>query len=135
ERSFGLDGEADAAARAIIDQVRRDGDQAVVELTERFEGRRLNPENFELPLSAAREALAGLEPELRASLEQAAARVQAFHALQAAALVSTGQSLPGEVLHSRVAPLQCVAVYAPGGTAAYPSSVLHTAIPAKVAGV
>ncbi|MCA9680699.1 MAG: histidinol dehydrogenase [Myxococcales bacterium] len=135
ERSFGLDGEADAAARTIIDQVRRDGDQAVVELTERFEGRRLTPEDFELPLSAAREALASLEPELRASLEQAAARVQAFHALQAAALVSTGQSLPGEVLHSRVAPLQRVAVYAPGGTAAYPSSVLHTAIPAKVAGV
>jgi histidinol dehydrogenase len=135
ERAFGLDGEADVAARAIVEQVRRDGDSAIVALTERFEGRVLAPTNFELPAARAEQALANLAPELRGALEHAAARVRRFHELQARALVDSGLSLPGEMLRSRVAPLARVAVYAPGGTAAYPSSVLHAAIPAKVVGV
>jgi histidinol dehydrogenase len=135
DRAFGLDGEADVAARAIVEQVRREGDAAIVALTERFERRVLAPADFELPRELAERALANLDPELRRALEHAAARVRRFHELQAKALVTSGRTTPGETLQSRVAPLARVAVYAPGGTAAYPSSVLHAAIPAKVVGV
>lgn len=135
ERSFGLDGEADRAARAIIEEVRAKGDAAIVELTARFESRELNAADFEIPLAEAKAALDGLDAELRGALEHAADRVRRFHALQAKALVSTGSAAEGETLQSRVDPLARVAVYAPGGTAAYPSSVLHAAIPAKVVGV
>ncbi|MFV8750408.1 histidinol dehydrogenase [Nannocystaceae bacterium ST9] len=139
DRSTGLDGEADAAARAIVEQVRREGDVVVAMLTERFEARALTPDQFEVPLARAREALERLEPGLRRALEQAAANVRRFHARQMVALQTTGETTgePGDetCLLSRVAPLDRVAVYAPGGTAAYPSSVLHAAIPAKVAGV
>lgn len=135
ERSAGLDGDADVAARAIVEQVRREGDAALVALTERFEGRTLSPERFELPLTDAHAALDQLAPELRAALEQAAANVRRFHVRQLAALHTTGEQAEEHCLISRVAPLDRVAVYAPGGTAAYPSSVLHAAIPAKVAGV
>jgi len=135
ERSFGLDGEADTAARAIVEQVRREGDAAVVELTERFEQRRLSPAQFEIPREQLEQAAAVLDGELRGALEHAAARVRLFHQLQAQALCTTGSDAPGERLQSRVGPLARVAVYAPGGTAAYPSSVLHAAIPAKVVGV
>jgi len=135
ERSTGLDGEADVAARAIVEQVRREGDAAVVALTERFEGRALTPEQFEIPLARAFAALEQLDPALRRALEQAAANVRRFHTKQLAALQTTGDPGEDSCLLSRVAPLDRVAVYAPGGTAAYPSSVLHAAIPAKVAGV
>ncbi|PRP90182.1 Histidinol dehydrogenase [Enhygromyxa salina] len=135
ERSFGLDGEADQSARAIIAQVRNEGDPAIIELTQRFEQRSLTADTFELPTARAAEALTQLDPDLRRALEQAAARVRSFHELQARALVTSGRDTPGEQLQSRVAPLARVAVYAPGGTAAYPSSVLHAAIPAKVVGV
>ncbi|PRP93669.1 histidinol dehydrogenase [Enhygromyxa salina] len=134
-RSFGLDGEADQAARAIVEQVRVHGDAAIIELTHRFEQRTLSANQFELPRSRCEQALTTLEPPLRAALEQAATRVRRFHELQNQALVSTGTETPGETLRSRVGPLARVAVYAPGGTAAYPSSVLHAAIPAKVVGV
>jgi histidinol dehydrogenase len=135
ERSFGLDGEADVAARAIVDEVRREGDEAIVALTERFEHRQLRPSEFEIPRAQLEAAYAQLDPRLREALDHAADRVRRFHLLQAEALRTTGFDQPGERLHSRVAPLARVAVYAPGGTAAYPSSVLHAAIPAKVAGV
>ncbi|KIG12152.1 Histidinol dehydrogenase [Enhygromyxa salina] len=134
-RSFGLDGEADQAARGIVEQVRTRGDAAIIELTQRFEQRSLEASDFELPRSRCDQALAALDPTLRAALEQAAARVRSFHELQNRALISTGTETPGETLRSRVGPLARVAVYAPGGTAAYPSSVLHAAIPAKVVGV
>ena len=134
-RAFGLEGEADAAARSIIAEVAREGDAAIVALTERFEQRSLTPSEFEVPHARLDAALEGLAPDLRAALEQAAERVRDFHARQAEALVTSGIDTPGERLQSRVAPLARVAVYAPGGTAAYPSSVLHAAIPAKVVGV
>ncbi len=135
ERSVGLDGEADAAARTIVEQVRREGDAALIALTERFEGRRLSAAELELPLARAHAALDALDPALRAALEHAADNVRRFHVRQLAALQTTGELHDDHCLASRIAPLDRVAVYAPGGTAAYPSSVLHAAIPAKVAGV
>ena len=133
ERSAGLEGEADAAARTIILDVRARGDEAVIEATARFEGRTLLAADFELSADARREACARVRPELRAALEVAAANVDAFHRTQRFA--ESGRE-SGDAHHrSRVTPLSRVAVYAPGGTAAYPSSVLMTAIPARVAGV
>ncbi|HVH97332.1 MAG TPA: histidinol dehydrogenase, partial [Enhygromyxa sp.] len=115
--------------------VRRGGDAAIVELTQRFEKRTLAPGDFELSRERVEAAHAGIDVSLRAALEHAADRVRRFHIAQAEALRTTGQHTEGERLQSRLAPLARVAVYAPGGTAAYPSSVLHAAIPAKVASV
>lgn len=130
-RSAGLDGPADAAARDVITAVRERGDAAVAELTLRFEGRHL--ERFEIgatQLAAAREAI---PTDLRAALQLAADNIRRFHATQLPR--DTGLHSDDARLVTRARPLARVAVYAPGGTAAYPSSVLMTAIPAKVAGV
>lgn len=132
-RAAGLSGEADEAAREIIAAVRARGDAAVIELTARFEGRPLTPETIEVDAERRARARATVSAEVRAALELAAANVRRFHLTQAHR--TTGLSDAGARLHSRVAPLRRVAVYAPGGTAAYPSSVLMAGIPAAVAGV
>jgi histidinol dehydrogenase len=132
-RAAGLAGAADAAAREIIADVRARGDAAVIELTARFEGRRLDPDHLEVDPERRAAAAARVAAPVRTALELAARRVREFHETQVHA--TTGLVRDGERLHSRVAPLRRVAVYAPGGTAAYPSSVLMAGIPAKVAGV
>lgn len=132
-RSAGLAGEADAAAREIIAAVRAEGDHAVLALTRRFEGRELTAERMEIGPARRADAAARVDPSVRRALALAAARIDEFHRTQAHA--SSGLRRDGERLESRVAPLRRVAVYAPGGTAAYPSSVLMAGIPAKVAGV
>jgi histidinol dehydrogenase len=132
-RSAGLGGDADAAAREIIAQVERDGDRALIELTQKFESRSLTRETIEMTPERRREAAARVEPELREALLDASERVMAFHRTQE--FNSSSLYRPGATLESRASPLRRVAVYAPGGTAAYPSSVLMAGIPAKVAGV
>lgn len=132
-RATGLAGEADAAAREVIAQVQARGDAAVAELTARFEGRALTPADFEVPKFARAAACGRVPTELRKALAEAAGNIRAFHETQRHG--DTGLHSEDALLVSRVAPLQRVAVYAPGGTAAYPSSVLMAAIPAKVAGV
>ena len=132
-RSAGLEGEAERSARAIVEAVAERGDAAVLEFTARFEGRELTADQFEIPRERWEEARAGLDREVLASLELAAKRVEDFHRTQIPS--STGLDLPEGRLESRVRPLRRVAMYAPGGTAAYPSSVLMTAVPARVAGV
>lgn len=133
ERSVGLSGPADEAARAIVERVRTGGDRAVVDLTRELEGRELTPSSLELPGTAPADALAALDPALRAALELAAHNIRAFHETQRGS--TTGLDRDGARLQSRISPLRRVALYVPGGTAAYPSSVLMSAIPAKVAGV
>ncbi|HEY8375117.1 MAG TPA: histidinol dehydrogenase, partial [Nannocystis sp.] len=132
-RAAGLAGDADAIARAVIADVRARGDAAVCELTARHEGRAITPAEFEVAPAARAAACARVPADLRAALETAARAIRAFHEGQRGG----DSGLRGEdvSLVSRVRPLRRVAVYAPGGTAAYPSSVLMTAIPAKVAGV
>jgi histidinol dehydrogenase len=132
-RAAGLEGEADAAARAIIADVRARGDVAVCELTKRFERRELTPEEFEISAAARAEACARVAPDLRAALASAAHGIRVFHETQARG--DSGLEAEDVSLYSRARPLRRVAVYAPGGTAAYPSSVLMAGIPAKVAGV
>jgi histidinol dehydrogenase len=128
-------GEADLSAvepavRAILDDVRARGDAAVLDACERFEKRRPAPllKTFD---GAA--ALARLAAPAREALELAAARIDAFHRHQ----VDRGFSYQdgGATLGTRVRPVKRAGVYAPGGKARYPSSVLMAAIPARVAGV
>ncbi|WP_026685816.1 histidinol dehydrogenase [Azovibrio restrictus] len=120
---------------AILAEVKARGDAAVVEYTNRFD--RLSAASMgalELPRAELQAALDGLSPERRAALETAASRIRAFHEKQ----VQEGWSYTeadGTRLGQMVTPLDRVGLYVPGGKAAYPSSVLMNAIPAKVAGV
>jgi histidinol dehydrogenase len=117
---------------AIVDVVRRDGDAALRALVREYDG--VNLKTLEVPADRCAEALARLGPELREAMEHAARNIEAVHRamLPAASDVSPE---PGVVVTRRPVPLDRVGVYAPGGKAAYPSSVLMGAIPARVAGV
>lgn len=132
-RSAGLDGAADEAARTILADVRARGDAAIFDCVQRFEGRTITAADLEVDAARRERATRETSSEVREALELAARRVHAFHRTQK--FETSGASKDGWSLHSRVAPLSRVAVYAPGGTAAYPSSVLMAGIPAKVAGV
>ena len=117
---------------AILDQVRRQGDQALIELTERFDG--VRPDPLLIPAERLREAWEGTTPELRQALELAHARILDFHQRQLPAdLAVTGPH--GESLGRRWRPVERAGLYVPGGRAAYPSTVLMNAVPARVAGV
>jgi histidinol dehydrogenase len=130
-RAAGISGEADEAAARIIAEVRARGDEAVVELTRRFEGRKLD--RLELDRAAWLEAAARAPTSVRAALEDAIERVRRFHRTQLQQTTSLDRD--GARLSSRVSALRRVAMYVPGGTAAYPSSVVMSGVPAKVAGV
>ena len=121
------------AVREILDAVRADGDVALAQLVERFEGRR--PAHFFVRDYGGAAALASLEGPVRAALERAAERSRRFHVRQREDLFGFEYEENGVRLGSRVQPLERVGVYVPGGKARYPSSVLMAAIPAAVAGV
>jgi histidinol dehydrogenase len=129
-----VDPEVKARVASILAAVRQRGDAALVEFTERYDGVALTA--GELPVSSAEfgAALARLgEPTVQA-LRYAAERIERFH--QACAPRSWSmRDAAGSRLGQEVRPLRRVAVYVPGGRAAYPSTVLMTAIPARVAGV
>lgn len=132
-RSAGLAGEADQVAREIIAAIQAEGDAALLRMIAQFERRDVRAEDLEIRPEAWKAAERRVPEDVLAALALAADRVLRFHRTQKFA--TTGFEHAGQSLHSRAAPLRRVAVYAPGGTAAYPSSVLMTAIPAKVAGV
>jgi histidinol dehydrogenase len=129
----------DRAAAQILADVKARGDAAVLEYTNRFD--KLDAGSLaalEIPQSELRAALDGLSAERRAALQTAADRVRAYHERQKQECGSDGftyTEADGTVLGQKVTPLDRVGIYVPGGKAAYPSSVLMNAIPAKVAGV
>ena len=129
------DGEIERTVAEILGRVRREGDAAVLDYTRRFD--RLDAASMAalaLPSDALEAALQSLPANQRDALEQAAARVRAYHERQR--LTSWEYTEPdGTRLGQKVTPLDRVGLYVPGGKAAYPSSVLMNAIPAKVAGV
>ena len=106
---------------AIIDVVRRDGDSALISLAREYDKARLK--FLEVPRDAWRDALRALDPGLRAAMERAATNIRAVHAAAMPQLVESSPE-PGVVVGRRPDPLCRVGVYAPGGRAAYPSSVL-----------
>ncbi|CAI8245006.1 MAG: Histidinol dehydrogenase [Marinobacterium sp. xm-d-530] len=119
----------------IIMQVRARGDEAVVELTNRFD-RTTVSEMAQLEMSQARlqQALDAISPEQRNALEVAADRVRSYHERQLSHSWQYEEA-DGTLLGQKVTPMDRVGIYVPGGKAAYPSSVLMNAMPAKVAGV
>ena len=129
----------DRAAAGIIADVRQRGDAAVLEYTQRFDHvSATSMAALEIPRAALQAALASLAPERRAALIEAADRVRSYHERQKQSCGSDGFAFTeddGTILGQKVTPLDRVGIYVPGGKAAYPSSVLMNAIPAKVAGV
>ncbi len=125
----------DATVAAILEDVRRRGDVAVLEYTRRFDRVDATSMNaLEIPHEELRAALRGLGTAQREALEQAAQRIRAYHERQP--LTSWQFTEPdGTVLGQQVTALDRVGVYVPGGKAAYPSTVLMNTLPAKVAGV
>jgi histidinol dehydrogenase len=117
--------------RAILDAVRGRGDEAVLEYTERFDGRR--PESLVLGDDAWRADARTVDPAVRQALEAAGDRIRRYHERQREPGFRYEEG--GIELGQRVRPVAAAAVYAPGGKARYPSTVLMTAIPATVAGV
>jgi histidinol dehydrogenase len=129
------DAAVDATVAEILDDVKRRGDEAVLEYTRKFD--RLEASSMaalELPKARLQQALDGLAPDARAALEAAAERVRIYHEKQLIQSWSYTEA-DGTVLGQQVTALDRVGLYVPGGKAAYPSSVLMNAIPAKVAGV
>jgi histidinol dehydrogenase len=132
ERASATDDMVRTTSEAIIDVVRRDGDAALISLAREYDKVRLK--SLEVPRDAWTDALRSLDPSLRAAMERAAANIQAVHAAAMPQRVEIAPE-PGIIVGRRPDPLHRVGVYAPGGRAAYPSSVLMGVIPARIAGV
>jgi histidinol dehydrogenase len=121
----------EAIVREIIAEVRTDGDATLLKLGRRFDSPLL--ESLEVPRSDWQAAANRIPAALRDTVQQAAANIRAFHEKQRKNSWLDAQ--PDRITGQIVRPLDRVGLYVPGGTAAYPSTVLMTAIPAKVAGV
>jgi len=120
----------------ILDDVRNRGDEALAELTARFDGHVLgdDDDSWRIGTEVCHEAFEALQPELRAALELAAQRIRAYHEAQLPA-DRDATDAAGVRMGARWLPVDAAGLYVPGGRAAYPSSLLMNAIPAKVAGV
>jgi histidinol dehydrogenase len=121
--------------QAIIADVRNNGDKAVIDYTNRFDHRTIKTaQELEIPMQALKDAWENLAEETRKALEIAAVRIRAYAEKQK---MQSWQftDADGTLLGQKITPLDCVGLYVPGGKAAYPSSVLMNAIPAKVAEV
>jgi histidinol dehydrogenase len=122
------------AVAAIIADIRAEGDAALLRYTERFDRVALTRDRLRVTVDEIDAAVAGVSRELTAALDLAASRIEAFHRLQVPHDLQT-KDAAGLTLGMRWSPLDAVGLYVPGGKAAYPSSVLMNAIPARVAGV
>ena len=120
------------SAKAIVADVRANGDAAVREYCKRFDGVEL--ESFRLPQEQIDAALENLDPAFVAALEKAAEQIRDFHRREVEQSWFTTRA-DGTMLGVKVTPLAAAGIYVPGGRAQYPSTVLMNAIPAKVAGV
>jgi histidinol dehydrogenase len=124
----------DGVVAGIIADIRARGDAALCEYTARFDRFALTPERIAVTAAEIDAAVASVPAPLMAALNLAAERIEAFHRLQLPADVQTTDSA-GMTLGMRWGALDAVGLYVPGGKAAYPSSVLMNALPARVAGV
>jgi histidinol dehydrogenase len=124
---------ARGAVRALVEDVAARGDEAVAEAARRFDGVDAPPSAWRATRAELAAAARGLDPGLRAALEDATARVRAFHQAQRPAPVRLGAG--GARLLQRFEPLARAGVYVPGGRGAYPSTVVMNVVPAQAAGV
>ena len=132
ERNGETDKKVTAVVSEIIENVKKNGDDAVKAYTEKFDGKL--PQYYEVPRDLVNDALTEADPEFVNALLDAVENITDFHNRQKSqSFVNTKDN--GVILGQRVRGLERVGLYVPGGTAAYPSSVLMNAIPAKIAGV
>ncbi|MBR6559381.1 MAG: histidinol dehydrogenase [Clostridia bacterium] len=131
DRAENISPEIMNSVSAILDDVRKNGDEAVKRYTEKFDG--VKPDDFYLSREEQEKYIALVPDELRKTIERSAENIAAFSAMQK----RQGNSISsdGKLMGERIIPLKRVGIYVPGGTAAYPSSVLMNAIPARTAGV
>ncbi|MCV7473729.1 histidinol dehydrogenase [Micrococcus luteus] len=120
------------AVAPIIEQVRHGGEQTLLDLAERFDG--VRPPALRVPAEALEAALAGLDPRVRAALEESIRRARLVHAAQHPQ-DSTVELGEGAVVENHWIPVGRVGLYVPGGRAVYPSSVVMNVVPAQAAGV
>jgi histidinol dehydrogenase len=132
ERGRATEPEVIESVARIVADVRQRGDAALRDLAERFDG--VRPASLEVPRAEWARALESLEPPVAAALRMAAAAIARFHEAQLPAALEI-ETFPGVRLGRAAEPLERVGVYAPGGRAAYPSSVLMGVVPARAAGV
>ena len=125
--------EYEDAVKDIIKQVKERGDEALIELTLKFDNVNLSPEQIEVPYEELEKAYDEIEDSVREALEIAEERIRDFHEKQLES--SFFKEERGIVLGQKVTPLERVGVYVPGGKASYPSTVLMNTVPAIVAGV
>lgn len=128
------DSDVSDSVREIIARVRAEGDTALAELTARFDGFDLDAQGWAINADQCREAFETLDPALRDAIEIAAKRIAAYHVKQRPHDDSWTDN-EGVRLGYRWNAVEAAGIYVPGGLAAYPSSLLMNAIPAKVAGV
>lgn len=132
DREEATDEAVAASVREILADVRSRGEEAVLSYGLRFDG--AVPETLQVPQQEIEDAWKAADPDFRSALELAASNIRSYHEPQ----VEQGYRIErgnGSWLEQRVFPMERVGIYVPGGTAAYPSSVLMNAIPAKIAGV
>ena len=132
QRKSAFNAQALKIAADIVEDVRQRGDEALRELTAKFDG--VEVEQFRVPDEAIEEAVAACDPVIAQALEHAASQIREFHARQLEQ--SWFATRPnGAIVGAKVTPLDSVGIYVPGGRALYPSTLLMNAIPASVAGV
>lgn len=118
--------------RSIIQRVKTSGDEALLELTEKFDGAKLS--SLRVAESEIAQAYGDLDAAMIATIKEAAANIRFYHEQQKRQSWFVTKE-DGTILGQKMTPIDAVGVYVPGGTAAYPSSVLMGVVPAKVAGV
>ena len=133
ERSQLQNDEISARVKEIVQRVRTEGDAALFDYTARFDKVQLTSDTVQVTREEIDAAYAAATPEWLSAMREAARRITAFHEKQKQNTWIDFQ--PGIALGQKITPLSRVGVYVPGGTAAYPSSVLMNVLPAKVAGV
>lgn len=125
----------ETAVRTILREVKTRGDAALLEYTNRFDRRAVvSAKDLVLGAEQLQAALANISAEQLAALKEAAERIRVYHGKQVQESWQYSEA-NGTVLGQKITPLDCVGLYVPGGKASYPSSVLMSAVPAKVAGV
>lgn len=134
ERSKGFDPNVEGAVRGIVEAVRRGGDKALLEFTRRFDGVELEPGQLVVTPAEVRQAYRKVSREAVHLIREAQRNIRAYHEHELCRSWQY-QSRSRVWLGQRLVPLDRVGVYAPGGKALYPSSVLMSAVPARVAGV
>lgn len=133
-RGRGIPESVISSARTIVNEVRLKGDNALLEFTDKFDGVKLSVADLRVGQKELKVAYESIPKRLRTALEQSVERIRSFQELQLPKALAM-ETAPGVTVGVTFDPVESAGIYVPGGRAAYPSTVLMTAIPAKVAGV